>query len=522
MTVEITFPGNLGQVASLAVLRDLSSLLIDSDTLYFVTALGSIYAFDPGSMLPDNGTTVIRPSDRTPLEAGRFVFNGQAGTGPTPPPLPNDGLRPGVAFTSNYANGATTDASGLIYINANLATPKDLIRLDGTLLPGAASYHLHITSSAAAGVVAGGAMGIALSGAGVGSAGTFNRYEDGIGNGVLGQRVGSGNGSGLYASFAGTGVGAALSALKQNANGSIDPGQPHGLGPAIEATNSSEQGQSILSLTTANNASLVSNAFERRNISAGVVSRDQILLGGARTGLLTGHDVVIQPDTDSTGTAPVTGLGVVISERVKGSATAAGITIENNAGGSANGYGLIASATGANATNTAILATATGGTNNRAMLAFGDVALSGNFEPTADNTQNIGRSTFRFGTIYAGTGAINTSDQREKVWDGALTPAHLRAAKRIAAVIGTFRWIDSIAVKGEEARTHIGVKAQEVASIMASEGLETSGSTDFRHAFLCYDEDGEGGRYGLRHDQLALFLAGAQAVEIERLAARLA
>lgn len=526
--------------------------------------------------------------------APKLVPKSEFPEGPPGPPGPNDGLRPGLPFISNYTDDVIPEGSGQIYLTGTLGTSIDLLRLDGRLLPGVAAYPLHITFSADEGVMAGGSMGIAISGPGVGSAATFNRYEDGPGNGALGQRVGSGDGYGLYGSFAGTGRGAGIGAIKQNANGSIEPGQPHGLGPALEATNSSEQGPAIQSLTTANNASLVSNTHERRNVAEGIVSRDQILLGGARTGLVTGHDVIIQPDTDYTGVSPVSGINIVMSDRIKGSATAAGLTIINASGEAPNGYGAIMSVTGLNDTNTALVLSATNATNNRALLAFGGISLDGNFEPTADNSSNIGRASLRFATIYAGTGTINTSDAREKHWLGNLTDAHLRAARRIGPLMGLFQWHDQIADKGEDgARIHFGAKAQDIVEIFYDEGLEHRPAPgerpDFRHAFLCYDEwadtfedvmgtakvmkplevamftgrrtysaprpyetgevepdtigrpeivfetierevdtlvkTGErlvraaGHQYGLRHDQLALFLAAAQAVEVEQLAA---
>lgn len=80
MPVDVTFPGNLGQVETIADLRDIPSTFVDPDTLYVVRAAGRIYSFNPGSLAIDNGTTVIKPDDRTVLQAGRyeFVVNGFA------------------------------------------------------------------------------------------------------------------------------------------------------------------------------------------------------------------------------------------------------------------------------------------------------------------------------------------------------------------------------------------------------------------------------------------------------------
>jgi len=168
----------------------------------------------------------------------------------------------------------------------------------------------------------------------------------------------------------------------------------------------------------------------------------------------------------------------------------------------------------------------------------------GAVRPGADNAQTIGTSSFRWSTVFATTGTINTSDEREKEWRGALTDAELRAARRIAGELGFYRWLDAIAEKGDAARYHFGARAQKVWEIMADEGLVDPivdglpGVTPY--AFLCFDqwdetpaipprpaqrgEDGSiiapaqlavpavpaGNRFGLRVDQLTLFLVAAQ------------
>lgn len=149
---------------------------------------------------------------------------------------------------------------------------------------------------------------------------------------------------------------------------------------------------------------------------------------------------------------------------------------------------------------------------------------SGVFRPAADNNQTLGAAAQRWSVLYAGTGTINTSDARDKEWRGAATAAELRAAKRIAAELGFFQWHGAIAEKGAEgARRHFGVRAQSVWAIMADEGLiepiTESAAPSSRYAFLCYDEWDEGpagedppagDRFGIRTDQLALFLIAAQ------------
>src|SRR3546814_9382156 len=49
-----------------------------------------------------------------------------------------------------------------------------------------------------------------------------------------------------------------------------------------------------------------------------------------------------------------------------------------------------------------------------------------------DNGALLGSGAIRWSVVYAATGAINTSDGREKTWQGAASAAALAAAARIA------------------------------------------------------------------------------------------
>lgn len=184
-------------------------------------------------------------------------------------------------------------------------------------------------------------------------------------------------------------------------------------------------------------------------------------------------------------------------------------------------------------------ATASGGvviwTNGAARLV---AEASGTVRPGVDNTQFFGTASLRWGTIFSGTGTINTSDAREKKWIGAPGEAAVRAANRIIGELGFFQWSDAVEEKGEDgARIHFGVRAQEVVRIMIEEGLEAEQKFDFapgkfipaksrpsfRHAFLCFDTweaEGEtlaGNRFGLRIDQLTMFLLAALASRVASL-----
>lgn len=197
------------------------------------------------------------------------------------------------------------------------------------------------------------------------------------------------------------------------------------------------------------------------------------------------------------------------------------------------------------------------------------IDTTGDHRPVGDNTQKSGIASNRWSVIYAGTGTINTSDEREKTWRGAPTKAELKAATAIIAECGFYQWNDAVATKGDDARLHFGVRAQRVWAIMAENGL-VDPITDGKpgktpYAFLCYDEWNEqtepvmgertipakykgrgknrveveperveqydtgktrvtlkaGNRYGVRTDQLIMFLMAAQEARIAALEERL-
>ncbi len=142
--------------------------------------------------------------------------------------------------------------------------------------------------------------------------------------------------------------------------------------------------------------------------------------------------------------------------------------------------------------------------------------------PGGDNVASCGTAGQRFTTVYAATGTINTSDERDKSWRGAMSRAERAAAMDIVGELGFFQWNDAKADKGADARLHFGVRAQQVWRIMAAHGLIDPIGADGRpgktpYAFLCFDawpDDAEscqraGQRFGVRHDQLSLFLLAA-------------
>lgn len=139
--------------------------------------------------------------------------------------------------------------------------------------------------------------------------------------------------------------------------------------------------------------------------------------------------------------------------------------------------------------------------------------------PAQDNTKSFGTAPNRSSVVYSATGAINTSDEREKTEVAPLTASELSAAQDLAREIGSYKWLAAIAAKGADARFHIGMTVQRAIQIMDARGLDP-----MAYGFICYDSwevqdpviDSEGNvqfaglpagdRYSFRMDELLAFI----------------
>jgi hypothetical protein len=130
----------------------------------------------------------------------------------------------------------------------------------------------------------------------------------------------------------------------------------------------------------------------------------------------------------------------------------------------------------------------TAGSNTLLMQLDGSNGMSvgGNIAPMTDDLRDLGSASFRWDDVYATNGTIQTSDAGEKDIRGGLTTAELRAGARMSAVM--FRWLGSIADKGQSAREHAGFVAQEVREALAAEGLDPEGYAFFIEAPIVVPE----------------------------------
>ena len=127
-----------------------------------------------------------------------------------------------------------------------------------------------------------------------------------------------------------------------------------------------------------------------------------------------------------------------------------------------------------------------------------------------DNTLDIGTGSNRFDDIYATNGTIQTSDRNEKQDIAELSDAEQRVAVAAKGLLRKFRWRDAVEAKGDEARTHFGIIAQDLQAAFAAEGLDAGDYAMFISSTWTDEETGEERtRMGVRYSELLAFIIAA-------------
>jgi hypothetical protein len=127
-----------------------------------------------------------------------------------------------------------------------------------------------------------------------------------------------------------------------------------------------------------------------------------------------------------------------------------------------------------------------------------------------DNTTDLGASGGRFDDIYATNGTIQTSDRNEKQDIDVLSDAETRVAVACKGLLRKFRWKDAVAEKGDDARIHFGIIAQDLQAAFEAEGLDAGRYAMFIHTTWTDEETGEEkSRMGVRYSELLAFIIAA-------------
>jgi hypothetical protein len=127
-----------------------------------------------------------------------------------------------------------------------------------------------------------------------------------------------------------------------------------------------------------------------------------------------------------------------------------------------------------------------------------------------DNSIDLGKSTARFDDVYATNGTIQTSDRNEKQDIEVLSDAEQRVAVACKGLLRKFRWKSAVEEKGDEARIHFGIIAQDLQDAFTAEGLDADDYAMFINTTWTDEETGEErSRMGVRYSELLAFIISA-------------
>ena len=126
-----------------------------------------------------------------------------------------------------------------------------------------------------------------------------------------------------------------------------------------------------------------------------------------------------------------------------------------------------------------------------------------------DNVIDLGSSSARFTDIYATNATIQTSDVNEKQDIEELDDAELRVAQKAKTLLRKYRWKSSVEEKGDEARIHFGIIAQDLEQAFIDEGLDAGRYGMFIKSTWTNEDGEEQTRLGVRYNQLLAFIISA-------------
>jgi hypothetical protein len=120
---------------------------------------------------------------------------------------------------------------------------------------------------------------------------------------------------------------------------------------------------------------------------------------------------------------------------------------------------------------------------------------------------DLGNSGNRWDTVFATVGTINTSDRTEKQDIEELNDAERRVAVACKGLLRKYRLKSAIAKKGEDARIHFGIIAQDLQDAFAAEGLDAGRYGMFINSTWTDEETGEEkSLMGVRYSELLAFM----------------
>ena len=280
---------------------------------------------------------------------------------------------------------------------------------------------------------------------------------------------------------------------------------------ALTAISPSTSGNVLLS----NGTNWSSAAFPSASASvSGIVNTTTQTFAGAKT--FSGA-VVCGTTLDVSSTVSFSGtLGV-------GGAVTCSSTGEFN--GLVTGNGFLSSAGSYNftASNESIF-----GSAGSVTISVGGASRCGSttaaFRPTNDIGLTLGTAGLRWGQIYSSVGTISTSDRNSKQNIEEINDVEKKVAVKLKGLFKKYKFKDAVTSKGNQARTHFGIIAQDVESAFLSENLNANEYGIFcsdtwyekeevvngKNEIVIYESQVDGSiektRLGVRYDELFAFI----------------
>ena len=128
----------------------------------------------------------------------------------------------------------------------------------------------------------------------------------------------------------------------------------------------------------------------------------------------------------------------------------------------------------------------------------------------SDNDQDLGISSVRWNDAYITNGVTTGSDGNDKQDIRDLTEAEQRVAVACKGLLKAWRWKSAVEEKGDNARIHCGIIAQDLQAAFAAEGLDAGRYAMFMSNTWTDEETGEERtRMGVRYSELLAFIIAA-------------
>jgi hypothetical protein len=127
-----------------------------------------------------------------------------------------------------------------------------------------------------------------------------------------------------------------------------------------------------------------------------------------------------------------------------------------------------------------------------------------------DNTIDLGKATSRWNDAYITNGVTTGSDGNDKQDIETLSDAEQRVAVACKGLLRKWRWKDAVEAKGDDARIHFGIIAQDLQAAFEAEGLDAGRYAMFMSNTWTDEETGEERtRLGVRYHELLAFIIAA-------------